>query len=221
MIVISALRMQRTRSARHRGPAVSRTGLLMAAILLCVTARPVTVSATAPGAAGTPPADPPRQAGQSDRNAGSGTDGPLPPCRPVTVEITGDSLQGVVFSGERLTVSSIGCGAPALDDLVVFRTTDGRFVVKQVWGRPGDTLRVADDGRIYVDGRLAETPFGRPYIVRRAAYRLMKGHEGRLDGYLALGHPGSVDSAMLGPIARADIVGFAPPPRRDGTARTP
>ena len=219
MNLISSLRTYRQTAVTVRPVRTARrhTVFALAALLAPVTALAVGETHAA-GRFAQPPAT---GGGSSGDKRDAGTDGPLPPCRPVTIEITGDSLQGVVFSGERLTVSSIGCGAPALDDLVVFRTKDGRFVVKQVWGRPGDTLRVADDGRMYVDGRLAETPFGRPYIVRRAAYRLMKGHEGRLDGYLALGHPGSVDSAMLGPIARADIVGFAPPPRRDGAARTP
>lgn len=139
-------------------------------------------------------------------------------CFVVDKEIEGTSLNGLIKPGQEIQIYSPDCVQPARYDYIVFRTrVSDHLVIKQVWGLPGDSLEVRDDGSMYINGVKALTPYDRPYILMGLDRRKMKAHEGPLTGFLALGHPGSIDSGKLGLIDAADIVGVVK--REEGRAR--
>lgn len=137
-------------------------------------------------------------------------------CITVDTSIDGASLEGQLWPGQEITVFSLGCGMPERYDYVVFHVTDGApQVIKQLWGLPGDTLQVTEKNRFLINGIEAKTPFGKPYVLLGSARTRFKKLEGTIDGFLVLGHPGSVDSARLGLIPRRDIVGYVPKEQAD------
>ncbi len=137
-------------------------------------------------------------------------------CITVETSIDGSSLEGKLWPGQEITVFDLSCGMPERYDYVVFhRADDMPQVIKQLWGLPGDTLEVTGKNRFLINGVEAKTPFGKPYILLGSARTRFRKLEGTLDGYLVLGHPGSVDSTRLGLIAKWDIVGYVPNREKD------
>ena len=103
-------------------------------------------------------------------------------------------------------------------DFVIFTDDESKnLVIKQVWGLPGDTFHVDDRGGLYVNGEHALTSFDRPYMVNRFYRKKLKKYEGVLEGYLVLGHPGSLDSGRIGPIGKEVMLGIVP--RDEGRER--
>ncbi len=136
----------------------------------------------------------------------------------VDTTIDGSSLEGQLWQGQQITVLGWGCGEPERYDYVVFRTTESAaHVIKQVWGMPGDNVSVQQNGRFLINGVEAKTPFGKPYVLLGSARTRFKKLEAPLEGYLVLGHPGSVDSARLGIIQARNILGYVP----KGTVKEP
>lgn len=133
-------------------------------------------------------------------------------CVNVETSVSGNSLDGQLWQGQKIIVQGLGCGDPARYDFLVFTTSDAApsepFIIKQLWGLPGDTLIVHDNGRFEINGVPAKTPFGKPYVLLGSAKTRLGKITGPLDGYLVLGHPGSVDSAQVGLILRQNIIGF-------------
>jgi len=138
---------------------------------------------------------------------------PAPPsrtagCAEVDKHVLGSSLMGLIKPGQEIRIYSPDCVKVGRYDYIVFQTKESNnLVIKQVWGLPGDTLAVGDDGSLTVNGVKVLTPYDRPYILMGYFRNKMKKHAGVLKGYLAMGHPGSVDSGRLGPIPPADVVG--------------
>lgn len=139
----------------------------------------------------------------------------------VTVETTveGNSLEGQLWPDQEITVLGWGCGSPERYDYIVFEVENKKEqVIKQVWGLPGDELKLLDKGKFSVNGVEAKTPFGRPYVLLGYAKTRFKKFEGKLTGYLVLGHPGSVDSTRVGLIKKWDIFGYVPKEQAQKTA---
>lgn len=133
------------------------------------------------------------------------------PCVEVDTTIDGSSLEGKLWQGQEITVLGWGCGVPERYDYVVFRTKENRaHVIKQVWGMPGDSVSVQQNGRFLINDTEAKTPFGKPYVLLGSARTRFEKLSEPLDGYLVLGHPGSVDSARLGIIQSRNILGYVP-----------
>lgn len=130
-------------------------------------------------------------------------------CLVTETTVKGDSLEGLLWPDQAIKIHSLGCGFPERYDYVVFRSTEAELpVIKQLWGQPGDTLTVLDNGRFEINGIEARTPFNKPYrLLGSARTRLLK-LVGQLDGYLVLGHPGSVDSARVGLLSKIEILGY-------------
>lgn len=131
----------------------------------------------------------------------------------ITVETTveGNSLEGQLWPDQEITVLGWGCGSPERYDYIVFEVEDREAqVIKQVWGLPGDELKLLEKGKFSINGVEAKTPFGRPYVLLGYAKTRFKKIEGKLTGYLVLGHPGSVDSTRVGLIEKWDIFGYVP-----------
>lgn len=133
---------------------------------------------------------------------------PAPDCTPIEKEIIGDSLEGQLFADQKVHAVSLACRTPKKFDFIIFKSSGSdNLVIKQVWGVPGDRLTVSDRGRIYINGEQTLTPFDKPYSVKPFYRKRLKKLEGPLEGYMALGHPGSLDSGRVGPIPAADVVG--------------
>ncbi|MCJ9427847.1 S26 family signal peptidase [Kordiimonas marina] len=129
-------------------------------------------------------------------------------CAEVDKHVLGSSLMGLIKPGQEIKVYSPACVKVGRYDYIVFQTKESdNLVIKQVWGMPGDRLAVGDDGSLTVNGVKVLTPYDRPYILMGYFRKQMKKYTGVLKGYLAMGHPGSVDSGRLGPIPPADVVG--------------
>ena len=97
---------------------------------------------------------------------------------------------------------------PERYDFIIFTADESEnLVIKQIWGLPGDVLKVARNGGLFINGVEALTPYDRPYRLNRFYQKKLKVFEGALDGYLALGHPGSLDSGRIGPVQMKDILG--------------
>lgn len=130
-------------------------------------------------------------------------------CSVTETTIKGNSLQGLLWPDQDIKIHSLGCGFPDRYDYVVFRSDQSELpVIKQLWGQPGDILTVLDNGRFEINGREVQTPFNKPYRLLGAARTRLKKLAGEIDGYLVLGHPGSVDSARVGLLKKTDIVGY-------------
>lgn len=130
-------------------------------------------------------------------------------CDTIETTISGNSMQGILFNGQKITVYTPPCGAFELYDHLLFTHEETpNAVVKQLWGKPGDILKVNKNGSFTVNGVKALTPFKKPYILLGAYKTRFKKLEGPLEGYLLLGHPGSLDSARMGLIPEENIIGF-------------
>lgn len=132
-------------------------------------------------------------------------------CVRVSTTVSGDSLQGQLWEGQDIEVFGFGCGVPEKYDYIVFRVHGNeRPVIKQLWGLPGDIVAVSPKGQLLINGEEAKTPFGRPYNLLGSARTRMNKLTGPLDGYLVLGHPGSIDSTKVGPLSKNDLLGYVP-----------
>lgn len=129
-------------------------------------------------------------------------------CAPIEKKINGTSLQGQLFPNQKVTVVRPDCRALQRMDFVIFTSDESEnLVIKQIWGMPGDILSVGDRGHVFVNGEQTLTPFDKPYFLKPFFRKRLKKFEGPLEGYLVLGHPGSLDSGRVGPIPYEDIVG--------------
>ncbi len=138
-------------------------------------------------------------------------------CTTIETTITGDSMQGILFDGQKVTVYTPACGAFERYDHMLFTHEETpNAVVKQLWGLPGDVIEVNPNGSFTINGVKVLTPFKRDYRLVGAAKTRFKKLEGKpIDGYILLGHSGiemgstgSLDSARLGPISKENIIGF-------------
>jgi signal peptidase I len=133
-------------------------------------------------------------------------------CIKVQTTVAGSSMKGLLWQGQEIEVLGLGCGWPSRYDYVVFREKGSTTpVIKQLWGLPGDKLEVSSNGKFTVNGVQAKTPYGRAYLLAHGAKKRMLALSGVLDGYLVLGHPGSIDSTKIGLIQEKAILGYVLP----------
>jgi len=132
------------------------------------------------------------------------------PCEIIQTTISGNSMQGILWDGQKISVYTPACGTPQRYDHMLFQhESRPNAVVKQIWGMPGDRLRVAESGRLYINDIEVKTPFGKPYVLIGFSKKRMRKLEGKpLEGFILMGHPGSEDSAQLGLISGDAILGF-------------
>lgn len=130
-------------------------------------------------------------------------------CIRVQTTVTGTSMNGLLWEGQQIEILGLGCGKPGRYDYVVFREQDKTTpIIKQLWGLPGDQLEILPDGKFEINGVQAKTPFGRPYTLLGSAKTRLTALVGIIDGYLVLGHPGSIDSAKVGLIREGSLLGY-------------
>jgi signal peptidase I len=135
--------------------------------------------------------------------------------------IVGDSLAGIVQSGDSVKVlkNYYACNDPKRGDIIVYGYAGGtQPLVKVVKAIPGDRWELKKSGsgwNILVNGSPAKTSNGTPYLVGDQPYRLLslylKDYGGVIPGdtYLILGNEpgGSLDSTRFGLVGRSDFVG--------------
>lgn len=131
------------------------------------------------------------------------------PCNIIETTIVGNSMQGILWDGQKITVYTPTCGKPERYDHMLFTHAETpNAIVKQIWGMPGDMLRVAANGRLYINDIEAKTPFGKPYVLVGFSRKRLKRLEGKpLEGFVLLGHPGSGDSGQYGLIPIESVLG--------------
>ena len=133
------------------------------------------------------------------------------PCEITQSSVSGNSMQGILWDKQDISIRSMSCeGFKRYDHLVFTHEETPNAIIKQLWGFPGDTITVHKDGSFSVNGKKATTPFKRTYKLLGAYKTRLKkmAAEGPLKGYLVLGHPGSLDSARVGLISEKQILGW-------------
>ncbi len=132
-------------------------------------------------------------------------------------EVDGSSMEPTLYNGDNLFVDKISYRfrEPERFDIIVFpfQHKEDTYYIKRIIGLPGETVRIDEDGRIYIDGEVLDESYGRevirPEYVGRAAEPITLGD----DEYFVMGdnRNNSSDSRTeaVGNIRRKDIVGRA------------
>lgn len=129
--------------------------------------------------------------------------------------VIGSSMESTLSDGDNLIVDKISYRLkdPERFDIVVFPYAyqEHTFYIKRVIGLPGETVQIAENGDIFIDGKVLEEFYGREVIKDPglAAEPVVLGD----DEYFVLGdnRNDSSDSRMpdVGKIQRKDIIGKA------------
>lgn len=130
-------------------------------------------------------------------------------------QVSGSSMETTLSDGDHLIVDKISYRfeAPERFDIIVFpfQYDKETYYIKRIIGMPGETVRIDEDGNIYIDEELLEEDYGREVIENpgRAVEPIMLGD----DEYFVMGdnRNNSSDSRdpSVGNIHRNDIIGRA------------
>ncbi|MCD7957898.1 MAG: signal peptidase I [Lachnospiraceae bacterium] len=129
--------------------------------------------------------------------------------------VDGSSMNDTLQNGDNLIVEKLSYrfGDPQRFDIIVFRPYEdsNEYYIKRIIGLPGETVRIDDDGNIYINGELLEEDYGKATIENpgRAREEITLGE----DEYFVLGdnRNNSTDSRTekVGNVSRDSIVGKA------------
>lgn len=123
-------------------------------------------------------------------------------------EVEGHSMEPNFHTAERVVVSRLNyvLGSPGRGDIIVFRHTSGKNLIKRVIGLPGETV-LLDEGQVFING----IPLDEPYVSELCSAYSCRDKEWTLglDEYFVLGdnRNHSMDSHNFGPINRSQIIG--------------
>lgn len=127
-------------------------------------------------------------------------------------EVIGSSMRNTLYDGDNLILNKISYrfNDPERYDIVVFpfRDTSGKNYIKRVIGLPGETVRIDEDGVIYINNEPLKEDYGREVIKNpgSAAEDVVLGD----DEYFVLGdnRNESEDSRFgVGKVKRSEIIG--------------
>ena len=83
--------------------------------------------------------------------------------------VVGDSMETTLQNGDNLIVDKIGYRFhdPERFDVIVFpfEYKDETYYIKRIIGLPGETVRIDDDGIIYINGEILEENFGAETMI--------------------------------------------------------
>lgn len=83
--------------------------------------------------------------------------------QPATV--SGASMEPNYFDKEKLVVEKLSYtfGKPGRFDVVVFTPHEGKkeYYIKRIIGLPGETVKIDENGSIFINGELLEEPYGK------------------------------------------------------------
>ena len=132
-------------------------------------------------------------------------------------EVEGASMENTLHNGDNLIVDKLSYRFhdPERFDIIVFpfQFQDNTYYIKRIFGLPGETVQIMDDGSIYINGEKLEENYGmeviKPETIGRAAEPIELGD----DEYFVMGdnRNNSSDSRtdMVGNITRENIIGKA------------
>lgn len=132
-------------------------------------------------------------------------------------EVEGASMEPTLYNGDNLIVDKISYRfrEPERYDIIVFpfQYQHDVLYIKRIIGMPGETVRIDDEGRIYINGEVLEESYGKEIIIPETvgvASQIIQLGE---DEYFVMGdnRNNSRDSrdAAVGNIKRDSIVGKA------------
>lgn len=129
--------------------------------------------------------------------------------------VDGSSMEPNLHDGDNLWVDklSYNIGDPDRFDVIVFNYDEDTTYVKRIIGMPGETIRIDQNGNIYINEMMLVEQYGKEQIlptnIGRASQSILLGE----DEYFVLGdnRNNSQDSrlASVGNVSREDIVGKA------------
>ncbi len=131
--------------------------------------------------------------------------------------VDGNSMNNTLFNGESLWVNkyTYRFNDPERFDIVVFpyQHQKDTFFIKRIIGLPGETVRIDEEGNIYINGEILEENYGREVIRPenrgRAVEEVVLGE----DEYFVMGdnRNDSLDSrySAVGNIKKEDFIGKA------------
>ncbi|MCD8348290.1 MAG: signal peptidase I [Lachnospiraceae bacterium] len=129
--------------------------------------------------------------------------------------VDGRSMNDTLQDGDNLIVEKLSYrfGDPQRFDIIVFQPYEdsSELYIKRIIGLPGETVRIDEEGNIYIDGELLEEDYGKETIQNpgRASEEITLGE----DEYFVLGdnRNNSTDSRTerVGNVSRDSIVGKA------------
>lgn len=130
--------------------------------------------------------------------------------------VNGDSMKNTLHDQESLWVSKISYKIhdPERFDIIVFPyEEDSVFFIKRIIGLPGETVRIDEEGIIYIDGKPLDEDYGLETIDSRHIGRAIEEVKLGKDEYFVMGdnRNDSMDSRYeeVGNISREDIEGKA------------
>ena len=130
--------------------------------------------------------------------------------------VSGSSMEPTLSDGDNLIVDKISYRLhdPERFDIVVFPYRDSDvFYIKRVIGLPGETVRIDEEGNIYINGEILEENYGLETIDSRHIGRAIEEVKLGKDEYFVMGdnRNNSKDSRFeeVGNIKRSEIDGKA------------
>lgn len=105
-------------------------------------------------------------------------------------EVSGDSMYSTLEDGDNLWIDKLSYrfNDPERFDIVVFPYHGSKvFYIKRIIGLPGETIRIDEEGNIYIDGKVLEEDYGyetiSPSMIGRADEEIKLGE----DEYFVMG----------------------------------
>lgn len=130
-------------------------------------------------------------------------------------QVQGSSMEPMLTNGDNLIVDKISYRFrdPERFDIIVFpfQYEDNVFYIKRIIGLPGETVRIDDEGNIYINGEILEEHYGKEVIQNpgRAREEITLAD----DEYFVMGDNRNNSSDSRDPsvaeVKREDIVGRA------------
>lgn len=125
--------------------------------------------------------------------------------------VNGVSMQPTLSDGDNLIVDKLSYRFhdPDRFDIIVFPQEDGRYFIKRIIGLPGESVRIDEDGFIYINGEKLQESYGKE--VMRDPGLAKDGIQLGADEYFVLGdnRNNSEDSryADMGNVKKRNIIG--------------
>ena len=128
--------------------------------------------------------------------------------------VSGSSMESTLSNGDNLIIDKLSYRFhdPERFDVVVFPFQGSKvYYIKRIIGLPGETVRIDDNGVIYINGEVLHESYGREVILNpgRARTEITLGE----DEYFVMGdnRNNSEDSRFedVGNISRDDLIGRA------------
>lgn len=93
-------------------------------------------------------------------------------------KVIGNSMSPMLSDGDNLIVDKISYRfqEPQRFDIIVFpfRYAEKTYYIKRIIGLPGETVRIDDEGNIYIDGEVLDESFGKETIKDLEGFSLSR-----------------------------------------------